>query len=120
LAVHRRWVHNNGRWVDRKNFIDTVDIPIIVMPTSVDQAVIAIQVTKLHIALFRIQFRVMVTELHIVLFQNQFQKRILINIYTLLLVTVINVIIFIIFCAIELYAAHMLAAHPDSTLTSEI
>jgi hypothetical protein len=61
LAVHRRWVHNNGRWVDRKNFIDTVGIPVIVMPTSVDQAIIAIQVTKLHIALFQIQFRVMVT-----------------------------------------------------------
>jgi hypothetical protein len=72
-----------------------VDIPIIVMPTSVDQAVIAIQVTELHIALFRIQFWVMVTELHIVPFQNQFRKRILTNIYTLLLVTVINVIIFI-------------------------
>jgi hypothetical protein len=111
LAVHRRWVHNNGRWVDRKNFIDTVDIPIIVMPTSVTQAIIAIQVTKLHIALLQIQFQVMVTKLHIVLFRNQFRKCILINIYTLLLVTVINVIIFIIFFAIELYVHDVMLPH---------
>jgi hypothetical protein len=95
LAVHRRWVHNNGRWVDSKNFIDTVDIPVIIMHTSVNQAVIAIQVTELHIVLFRIQFR----------------KRILINIYTLLLVTVINVIIFIIFCTILLYVYNVMLLH---------